>query len=102
MTLTSGIEAYELGNYSLALELLEPEAERGNVEAQAMVGSIFQLGLGGTEVNLEKAIYWYQLASDGESAIASNNLATIYASDPEKSHYYKVLAEHQGFEHVAK
>lgn len=98
--MSNGIEAYLAGNYKHALKLLKPAAEQGNAEAQAMLGTIYQLGLGGADVDVEQALKWYQLASEQGHAVASNNLAGLHAGNPETARQYYALATEQGFEHA--
>jgi uncharacterized protein len=70
-------EAYSQGNFSAALNNAIPLAKDGLKEAQAFVGSCYQLGLG-TEVNGNEAVFWYEKAAKQDEASACNNLAWIY------------------------
>ena len=103
----AGLEAFHLGEYASAFQILKPIAERGNTEAQCLLGNIYHLGLG-REQDLNKAIYWYQKSSDRGYGVASNNLAEILTKggngiikdlDLAKKLYQKALK--QGFTHVA-
>ncbi|MBD2019293.1 sel1 repeat family protein [Leptolyngbya sp. FACHB-36] len=64
-----------------------------------MLGTLYQLGLG-VDHDLEVAVYWYRLASDQGECVASNNLASIYATEPERAKRYYNKARSQGFEHT--
>jgi TPR repeat protein len=84
--LDGGIKAFEVGNYSEAYSILIVLAEMGDAQAQCYIASMYQLGLG-VPVNGKKAVEWYIKAAKQEitegfiSAIAYNNLATIYIVD---------------------
>ena len=101
-----GLEAFHLGEYIRAFQILNPIAERGNAEAQCIIGNIYHLGLG-VEQNLTKAIHWYQKSSDRGYGVASINLAGILTVggngiikdlDLAIKLYQKALQ--QGFSHV--
>jgi len=76
-------QALQKGNFAVAYELLIPLAEAGNHKAQCYLASAYQLGLG-TEVDGEKALALYKkvaeqdIQEEGLSALAYNNMATIY------------------------
>jgi TPR repeat protein len=104
------LHEYELENYAYALELLTPLAESGDPKAQCYLASLYQCGLG-VAINSRKAVELYlqvakQCIRDGRlSAVAYNNLATIYRSgtpgiiqDEEKANKYSELAKKLGFE----
>jgi TPR repeat protein len=80
----SGIEAYENQDYAEAFRLLIPLAQAGNPQAQCYVASMYQGGLG-VPVDGPMAVEWYRKAAIQEeriehiSAVAFNNLATIYS-----------------------
>jgi TPR repeat protein len=102
--LENGIEAFKNGNYIESIKLLKPLAERGNAEAQCILGNIYHMGLG---VNIDdpKAVQWYQQSARQGYAIASNNLAGIYfmgecgvAEDYEEALKWSQLSQKQGFE----
>ncbi|MEL6137879.1 MAG: sel1 repeat family protein [Cyanobacteria bacterium J06628_6] len=97
----SGYYEYKMQQYAAALPRLKTVAERGNSEAQSMVASIYQLGLGNAEVDTEAAIFWYERASAQGYSVASNNLATIYIiqGEREKAKRFNRLAREQGFSH---
>src|SRR5580700_133513 len=72
-----GVRAYRAKNYATAHRLLLRFAEEGDAEAQTMIGSIYQLGLGGFQVNEDEAAKWYLLAAEKGDGLASNNLGTM-------------------------
>ncbi len=101
-----GLEAFNLGKYDRALQILQPIAAKENAEAQCILGNIYHLGLG-VKQDLNKAVYWYQKSSDRGYGVASNNLAGILIAGENgikkdlflaKKLYQKVLQ--QGFIHV--
>lgn len=59
----AGIAAYNKEDYETARNLLKPEAERGDPEAQVKYGLIFAKGLGVRHDGAE-AFKWFQKASD--------------------------------------
>lgn len=74
----SGLTAYVHGDYATAARLLEPAAERGDVDAQLLLGRIFDLGLGGREDDQE-AVRWYLRAAEGGDAYAQLSVGLMYA-----------------------
>ena len=96
-----GYEAYKQQRYSEALIQAKPIAERGNADAQTLVGSLYQLGLG-VAVDEAKAIAWYEKASAQGYGLATNNLATMFSVQGriEESRRLYQLAKEQGFEHT--
>ncbi len=105
-----GIKAFDAGNYSDAYFRLTPLAEIGDAQAQCYIASMYQLGLG-IPVDGIKAVEWYAKAAKQEikegsiSAIAYNNLATIYIAgmpdilpDHKLAKKYQQKARELGFE----
>jgi TPR repeat protein len=98
MNTTEAFSHYQSGQFDLAFSLLQPLAEQGNPEAQSMLGSLYQLGLG-TAVDRSEAMRWYRAASEQGSGVASNNLAGMLEMNgqhAEAEQYYD-LAQQQGF-----
>lgn len=93
--------AYQSGQFDLAYKLVYPLAVDGNREAQSLLGSLFQLGLGTTR-DLSAAQYWYGLSSSQGCSVASNNLAGMLKSEGRliDSERYYALARQQGFVHT--
>ena len=65
--------------YSDAVELLEPLAERGSVEAMTMLGTLLYLGAG-VEPDGRRAAAMLLAAAAGGSGLAAHNLATMYGT----------------------
>jgi TPR repeat protein len=76
--LREGIAAFETMNYTKTLALLMPLAEKGIAEAQCIIGSLYQIGLG-VQVSWEEAVRWYLKAAEQGHALACNNLGCIYS-----------------------
>jgi TPR repeat protein len=83
--LNAGIEAFDREDYSEAYKLLIPLATAGYAQAQCYVASMYMGGYG-VPLDGAKAIEWYEKAAMQEermgriSAIACNNLGTIYSN----------------------
>ncbi|MBI4885295.1 MAG: sel1 repeat family protein [Actinobacteria bacterium] len=112
--LKDGLYAYREGNYKRALRCLLPLAETGDATAQCYVASIYQGGLG-VPADGQAAVTWYRKAAEQEvreerlSAIAYNNLATIFATgmpgvsrDPALAKQYWRKAAELGFEMILR
>jgi TPR repeat protein len=97
-----GVRAYSSQDYATAHRLLLRFAEKGDIEAQTMIGSIYQLGLGGHQIDESEAIKWYLLASGKGDCVASNNLGTmaLLRGDREEAIRYYEKARDQGFHHA--
>ena len=67
-----------------------------------MIGSMYQLGLGGLQVDENEACKWYLLASEKGNGVASNNLGTmaLMRGDSEEAERYYQTARNQGFLHT--
>jgi TPR repeat protein len=101
MNTTAAFSHYQAGQFDLAFALLKPLAEQGNPEAQSMLGSLYQLGLG-TAIDRSEAMRWYRAASGQGSGVASSNLAGMLEMDgqPAEAERYYDLARQQGFSHT--
>ena len=106
--LHEGVLRFEEGNYARAYELLYPLAEVGDAKAQCYVASMYQGGLG-VAADGALAVLWYLRAAQQDvrkeyvSAIAYNNLATIFttgmpkvAADPNLAEIYLLSARRLG------
>jgi TPR repeat protein len=71
--------AYKKGNYAMALELIRPLAEEGNVAAQFNLGVMYQLSHGVPQDN-EAAVNWYRKAAEQGLAEAQYILGVMYAN----------------------
>ena len=109
-TMLRAIEEFDKRNYSAAVALLGPLVETGNPRAVCYLAHMYHLGLG-VNVDGEKATELYQRVAEQNiqesrlSALACNNLATIYfvglpgiERDVEKGQQYLARARELGFE----
>jgi TPR repeat protein len=109
-TMLRAIDEMDKRNYSVALALLVPLAEMGNQRARCNLAILYSFGWGVT-MNAKKAVELYhgvaeQNIQEGHlSAIAYNNLATIYFTgvsgverDIEKGQECLARARELGFE----
>lgn len=71
--------AYDAGDYAKAAKLFSPLAEKGNVEAQYILGVMYRAGRGVPQ-DFKAAKKWYQLAAEQGNALAQFNLGWMYAS----------------------
>ncbi len=102
-TLQNGIDFFQSGNYAIALQLLQPLADRDRAEAQCIIASMYHLGLG-VDKNGPEAVKWYVKSARQGYPVAANNLAGIYAIgdcgvriDREEAAKWRKLSEEQGF-----
>ena len=72
-----GINAFNMANYSAALSFLTGPAERGDTDAQYMLGLIYLHGLAG-EKNSYMAQKWFTLAAQEGQKAAQEQLAFLY------------------------
>ena len=97
---------FHAGNYGTARAMLIPLAEAGVADAQCLMGNIFHLGRG-TENDATAAAAWYDRAARQGSALACNNLWTLYrtllrSSDPDgqRARPWYDEARRPGFAHL--
>ena len=102
-SLEEGIDAFSNMRYVDAFQILLPLAEKGVAEAQCIIGSIYQTGLG-APINGIKAVEWYLKAVEQGHALACHNLGTIYEvgmpgvpSDLEQAKFFQNRAAELGF-----
>ena len=69
--------AYQKQDYTAALRLLRPLANRGDADAQFKLGYMYDNGQGVPKDYVEAA-KWYRLAADQGDARAQNNLGSLY------------------------
>jgi hypothetical protein len=62
-TLRQGAAAYHQGNYPVAAQIFGYLAQRGNAEAQAFLGVLYEKGLGVPQ-NYTQAAIWYRRAAE--------------------------------------
>lgn len=75
--LDAGKRAYEQGDYTTALKELTPLAERGNADAQVLLGLIYFRGYG-VPKDPGVALKWYKAASDQGNAEGQAHLGSMY------------------------
>ncbi len=96
-----GLAAAGRGDFATALKEWRPLAERGNADAQYMLGIMYRRGEGGTQ-DYEVAIEWFRLAAEQGNASAQSNLGAMYdqglgiTEDPNAAFKWFKLAAEQG------
>ena len=73
------VAAYDRGDYAVALKLLTPLAEQGDVFAQFSLGVMYENGQGVIQ-DARVAVKWYRLSADQGNASAQDNLGFMYAN----------------------
>ncbi|MCF6226826.1 MAG: sel1 repeat family protein [Xanthomonadales bacterium] len=91
--------AYDRGDYSAALRIWRPLAERSNPTAQFSLGLLYDTGEG-VQQSYPDAARWYKLAAAQGDAHAQFNLALFYdngkgmpADNIKAAHWYRQAAE---------
>ena len=74
-----GARAYAKGEYSEALQILQPLAKEGNFGAQYYLGEMYRAG-DGVPKNLEKAIELFRGAAAGNYPYPQLRLGAMYAA----------------------
>lgn len=69
--------AFLVGNYAKAANLYRPLAEQGDAEAQLILGTIHDIGLGVPQ-DYREAVKWYRLAAEQGYARAQSKLGSMY------------------------
>ena len=69
--------AYAEGDYKKAAKLYRPLAEKGDAEAQLILGSMYDFGLGVPQ-DYKEAVKWYRLAAEQGNARAQSKLGAMY------------------------
>jgi TPR repeat protein len=77
LDLTSGINAFEAKDFTLAMRLLSPLADEGNPEAQYRMGMMYQNGLGKVK-NDDYALKYMQASADQGHAYAQHGMGIMY------------------------
>ena len=102
-----GLAAYERGDYATALQKWLPLAEQGGAMAQAMIGSMYDEGMGVPQNDAE-AVKWYRRAAEQGITQAQTLLGTMYYGGegiPEnyvKACMWWLLAKAQGDKNAAR
>lgn len=69
--------AFQRGWYITAAVRAKPLADKGNIQAQTLLGVLYEAGLG-FKKDPEKAAHWYAKATEGGDLSASQQLAQLY------------------------
>ncbi len=92
-----GIQEFRNQNYAEALPLLTGSAQKGDAEAQCLLGNIYQLGLGEIAIDEVAAMRWYHRAANQGYSAATNNLAgMLWPISREAATALRQLASQQG------
>lgn len=75
----AGFAAFNVGDYTAALQEWQPLAENGHAGAQRYLGIMYQMG-DGVRRNSAEAVRWYRLAAKQGDAWAQQNLGYMYKS----------------------
>ena len=75
----TGMDAYQRGNYVIALSEWRPLAEQGDPSAQFYLGLLYDKG-DGVPQDYTKARQWYKKAAAQGYAMAQSNLGVLYAN----------------------
>ena len=73
------LRAFQSADYKFVLEKAMPHAIAGNANAQCMIASMYECGFG-VGRNVVEAERWLLQAAEQNSALAWNNLGTLYAT----------------------
>lgn len=98
----AGIAAYESGDYQRARELLKPEADKGDAEAQVKLGLIYARGLG-VPRDASIAVPWFRKSAEQGNAEGQYCLGVAYdlgdagVSDLEQAAIWYRRSAEQGF-----
>lgn len=76
--LSEAVRVYDTGDYEQAVKLFTPLAEKGNAEAQYVLGIMYRAGRGVPQ-DFKKAKKWYLLSAEQGHPIAPFYLGWIYA-----------------------
>jgi TPR repeat protein len=77
--LDAGIEAYNAGDYAMAMHELRPLAEKNDAKAQRYIAAMYENGLGVPQ-DERQAVVWYSNAAIGGNPDAQTALADMYSS----------------------
>lgn len=97
----NGAAAYAGGDYDAALREFEPLAERGDAEAQAKLGHMYEKGHG-LPRDYDEAMKWYRLAGEQGHAEAQYGVGMLFRNglygrqDFIQAHIWFTLAAAQG------
>jgi TPR repeat protein len=100
-TYEEAVSAYEDKDYKGAFSIAEAIAKKGDARAMAMLGVLYQKGLG-VEADLNKAVDWYAESAEKNNLGAQYSLGEIYLDgalgepDTERGRYWMLKAAGQG------
>lgn len=77
-SMEDAMTAYARGDYPTAIELLKEPASNGDKQAQALLGYMYDAGLGTAENDAE-AVKWYEKAALQGDPISQLNVGIMYA-----------------------
>jgi uncharacterized protein len=75
--LSDGVNAFRRGDFRTAVRILAPLAERGNAEAQAVLGFMYEYGRGVPQ-NAVVAVHWYVCAAEQGNPAGQYHLGLMY------------------------
>lgn len=94
-----GVAAFEKEDYTTAVAKFKTAAEKGNVNAQAILGIMYESGFG-VEKNDAEAVRWSMLAAKKGDDLAQSTLGIMYTSGRgvaqdygQAVYWYKLSAE---------
>ncbi len=70
--------AFDNKDYVYSAQLLRPLAQQGHVQAQYLLATLYDVGLGMAK-DEKKSFYWYKQAASAGIVVAQHNLAVAYA-----------------------
>jgi len=74
---SEGVLAFRRGDFITAVRILGPLAERGNAEAQALLGFMYEYGRGVPQ-NAVVAVHWYTCAAEQGNPAGQYHLGLMY------------------------
>lgn len=76
-TFADGLMSYFMNDYAVAAKILQNHAERGNLDAQVLLGTMYEKGEGVAR-NMREATKWWKKAADRGKAEAQYKMGNIY------------------------
>ena len=98
-----GIDCCDEGDYDGAFEYLTKAAELGNIDAHCKIAEMYEYGEG-VEKDMEKAVYYYEMAAIGGHPFARHNLACYEEvnGNVERAVQHYIIAANLGHEESMK
>ncbi len=88
----AGLDAFNEGDYTTALNTFRPLAEQGEAQAQFKLGVMYHQGQGVPQ-DYAEAMKWYRLAAEQGFALAQSNLGGMYISSHGVGQDYQEAAQ---------